>query len=64
MVVASGPMFLISSSLVIGIDGTPFSQRYLKSSFGTLNWRIGVIKLPNTFELKTGFGFLSFPIIA
>jgi hypothetical protein len=29
-----------------------------------LNCKIGVMKLPNTFELKTGFGLRSFPMSA
>lgn len=64
IVVASGPIFLITSSLVIGADGTPLTQRYLKSSFGKLNCRIGVIKLPNTLQLNTGLGLRSLPITA
>lgn len=52
------------SCFVMGIEGIPFSHRYLKSSLGTLNYKIGVIKFPKTFELKTGFGLRSFPIKA
>jgi len=63
-VVANGPMFLMTNSFVIGMEGTPFSHKYLKSSFGTLNYRIGVMKLPNTFELNTGLGLRSLPIMA
>jgi len=51
MVVPRGPVFLITSSLVIGRLGTFFSQRYLKSSLEKLKARLGVMKLPKTFEL-------------
>jgi len=54
----------MTNSFVIGMEGTPFSHKYLKSSLGTLNYKIGVMKFPNTFELKTGLGFRSFPMIA
>lgn len=33
--VANGPLLVISSVFEIGIDGTPFSQRYLKNSLGS-----------------------------
>merc|ERR1739844_473929 len=46
----------------MGSTWTFFSQRYLNSSFGWLNSRDGVMKLPKMLELNTGFGFLSLPI--
>ena len=51
MVVPRGPVFLITSSLVMGRLGTFFSQRYLNSSLEKLKARFGVIKFPKTFEL-------------
>jgi len=51
MVVPSGPVFLITSSLVIARLGTFFSQRYLNSSLEKLKARFGVMKFPKTLEL-------------
>jgi hypothetical protein len=34
--VGRGPPFTISKVLEMGIDGTPFSQRYLKKSLASL----------------------------
>ena len=51
IVVPRGPVCLITKSFVIGLLGTFFSQRYLKSSLEKLNAKFGVMKLPNTFEL-------------
>ena len=61
-VVLRGPVFVMVSYLAMGSTWTFFSQRYLNSSFGWLNSRDGVMKLPKMLELKTGFGFLSLPI--
>ena len=51
IIVPRGPVFLITRSLVIGLLGTFFSHKYLKSNLEKLNERLGVMKLPNTFEL-------------
>merc|ERR1711957_842960 len=75
--VERGPVFLITRSLQIGMAGTPFSHTYLKSSLVgaapdrsrtelfsmLLKEREGVMNLPTTWEVKTGLGFLSEPIM-
>lgn len=61
--VGNGPPLVISNDLVIGIDATPFSHKYLKNSFGSEKIRPGVINYPLTSVFQTVFGFLSFPTI-
>ena len=63
-VVGSGPAFPKLKVLLIGIDATPFSQRYLNASFVSLKSRLGVMKSPVTLVLKASFGFLSPPMVA
>lgn len=63
-VVGSGPALAKLKVLLIGIDATPFSHRYLNASFVSLNLRLGVIKSPVTLVLKANFGFRSPPMVA
>ena len=62
-VVGKGPEFARLKVLVIGIEATPFSQRYLKKSFGSLKLRLGFMNLPITLVLNATFGFLSPAIV-
>lgn len=61
--VGRGPPLVISNVLVIGIEATPFSHKYLKYSFGSENNNCGVINSPDTFVLYTVLGFLSPPTV-
>lgn len=51
--VGRGPVFVISSVFEMGIEGTPFSHKYLKNSLASAgencNW--GVMKSPWMFVL-------------
>ena len=62
-VVGKGPELAKLNVFVIGIDATPFSQRYLKNSFGSLKFRLGFINLPTILVLKATLGFLSPAIV-
>lgn len=62
-VVGNGPEFAKLKVLVIGIDATPFSHRYLKKSLGSLKLRLGLMNLPNTRVLNATLGFLSPAIV-
>ena len=46
MEVGRGPPLVISRDLDIGIEGTPFSQRYLKKSLASEKLSCGVMKSP------------------
>lgn len=61
--VGKGPPLVISKVFVIGIEGTPFSHKYLKYSFGSEKIRPGVINSPYTDVLYTVLGFLSPPTV-
>lgn len=63
-VVGKGPALRSSRVLFMGMEATPFSQRYLKYKRGSLKPRLGVINSPVTFVLNGIFGFLSPPMVA
>lgn len=44
--VGKGPPFVISSVFEIGIEATPFSQRYLKYNLASEKFNYGVINSP------------------
>jgi hypothetical protein len=44
--VERGPELVMLKFLVIGMEATPFSQRYLNPSFDSLKLRLGVMKFP------------------
>ena len=61
--VGRGPPLVMSRVLVIGIEATPFSHKYLKYNFGSENNNCGVMNSPYTLVLYTVLGFLSPPTV-
>jgi len=46
MEVGRGPPLEMSNVFEIGMEGTPFSHKYLKKSFASLKFSCGVMKSP------------------
>lgn len=61
--VGNGPPLVISKALVIGIEATPLSHKYLKNNLASEKINPGVMNSPYTDVFQTYFGFLSPPTV-